>query len=537
MSNSWNESHRFGSARWAEFQELHRARMFSEQGWSIGFAGGRMLRYGHDAPMLTIGGAGTGKLRDVIGHVFCGLQGGSVLVLDPRGEIAATFLPALTRRGIHAYFWNPFGLHGLPSHSCNPLDPIDPKAPTFHSDCTLAARALITVSSKAEGKYFEQRASGWVEAILRRCAEVQGHVTLRDLMAIVNLIESGARAWPDFLEGMMASRFDDVRRTAGEMLVKQQDSPREFGSIMGEIYAGLGILDDPALQRALAEPDFSMAKLCEGERGVVIFLMAPAEYLRQMAPVLRLMLTAARLHKGRSPGARRVLMLIDEAAQLGAFPMLMELYTFGRGLGIQAWTFWQGVGQFFDNFGPTGAQTFFGSSGMQQIIGVRDYQTAKLVSDLLGTETLEFDDTKAQELARYQRLQATQRFVSGGDPFEAALQIAHFGRLEQMRSKQARKKMTEEEVLSLPGNQQLLFVPALNLHPIRAERQAYFGRPEYAGQYLPNPYHPPFDSVPIVTRWGARRARVIREKVPSNFESFPQFSNGTWAYVEGYKPT
>lgn len=146
MSDAWNERHRFGSARWAEPLELRRAGMLAENGWPVGFAAGRMLRYAHDAPMLTIGGAGTGKLRDVIGHVFCDLQGGSVLVLDPRGEIAATFLPALTRRGIHAYFWNPFGLHGLPSHSCNPLDPINPRAATFHSDCTLAAGPALPIA-------------------------------------------------------------------------------------------------------------------------------------------------------------------------------------------------------------------------------------------------------------------------------------------------------------------------------------------------------------------------------------------------------
>lgn len=537
MSGTWNEEYRFGSARWAETHEVQRAGMFSGHGWPVGYLGGRLLRYASDAPMLTIGGAGTGKLRDVIGHVFCTLQGGSVLVLDPRGEIAATFLPALAQQGIEAFFWNPFGLHGLPCHSCNPLDPIDPRAPTFHGDCTLAARALITVSSKAEGKYFEQRASGWVEAILRRLAESRGSVSLKDLMGPVNLIESGARGWPDFLEGMIASSFDDVRRTAGEMLVKQQDSPREFGSIMGEIYAGLAVLDDPALQRALAAPEFSMARLCQPGKPVVIFLMAPAEYLRQMAPVLRLLLTAARLHKGRTPGSGRVLMLIDEAAQLGPFPLLMELYTFGRGLGIQTWTFWQGAGQFFENFGPTGAQTFFGSSGLQQIIGVRDYQTAKLISDQLGTETLEFDDTRAQQVAGHQRLQAMQRFVGGGDPLEAAIEMMHYGRLETMRSKQARKMMTEEEVLSLPGNEQILFLPGLNLHPLRAKRAPYFSRPEYAGLYLPNPYHPPQDSVQIATRWGTKRLRVIREPVPGKFASFAQYREGSWAYVEGYKPT
>lgn len=537
MSASWNEEYRFGSARWAELHELRRAGIIGRKGMPVGYAQSSLLRYASDAPMITIAGAGSGKLRDVIGPMFCEGIEHPMLVLDPRGEIAATFRPSLAFAGVHAYDFNPFSLHGLPSHACNPLDFIDPNCASFHQDCTLAARALITVRSKTEGGYFEERASSWVESILRQIAEARGMVTLKDLMDVINLIESGLAAWPDFLEGMMHSRFADVRRTAGEMLTKQQDSQREFGSIMGTIYAGLSVLDDPALQSALGRSDFSMAQLCKPGRPIVVFLIVPAEYLRQMAPVLRLLITAARVHKGRAPGSGRLHMLIDEAAQLGPFHELQQLYTFGRGQGFLTQTFWQGVGQLFDSYGPTGAQTFLGSSGLQQIFGVRDVHTAKLISDQLGTETLEFDDSKAQEMARHQKMQAMQRFVGGGDPFEAAIDMMHFDRMASMRSKQARKKMTEEEILTMPADKQILFLPGLNLHPYFAERRPYFGRPEYAGRYLPNPYHPPADRVQIATRWGTRWARVIREGVPRKFESFPQYQDGTWAYVEGFKPT
>lgn len=67
--------------------------------------------------------------------------------------------------------------------------------------------------------------------------------SLKNLMRIVNLVEAGSGAWPDVLQGMPRSSFDDERRTAGEMLVKQQDSPRGFGSIMGgEVYGSLAVL-------------------------------------------------------------------------------------------------------------------------------------------------------------------------------------------------------------------------------------------------------------------------------------------------------
>ncbi|WP_072377319.1 type IV secretory system conjugative DNA transfer family protein [Hyphomicrobium sp. NDB2Meth4] len=537
-SSSFNEQYRHGSARWADDYELRAAGLLNGRGLPIGFAGHHHLRLEGDAPLVTIGGAGSGKLRDVIGHIFGALgHGGPMIVLDPRGEIAATFLPALAHAGIQGYLWNPYGLHGLPSHSCNPLDPIDPRAPTFHADCKLSARSLITVTSKAEGKYFEQRGSGWADVLLKRLAEVTGGASLPALMRTVNLIESGARSWPEFLEGMVQSAFEDVRRTAGEMLTKQQDSPREFGSIMGEIYGSLSFLDDPALQRSLEYPDFSLAELCRSDKTVVVFLMMPAEYLHQSSAVLRQFFMASMLYKSRAPGSGRVLMLIDEAAQLGSFPGLQMAYTYGRGIGIRPWTFWQDIGQIIHNFGPTGVQTFLGSSQMRQFFGVRDYQTAKLISDMLGSETLEYDDKRLQEAAKRQKVQAVQRLIAGDDPLNALLDVAHYGQAAKLRTKQARKLVTEDEILSMPEDRQILFISGKNLPPVSALKLPYFSRPEMAGLYLPNPYHPPQDSVQIATRWGTRRARVIREPVPGKFASFAQYREGSWAYVEGYKPT
>lgn len=536
-SSNFNEEYRFGSAGWADQRQMRDAGLFGSDGLPIGFHRGRLLRLPGDAPMITIGGAGSGKLRDVIGHVFGALGQNSMIVLDPRGEIAATFMPALAHAGIEGYLWNPYGLHGLPKHRCNPLDPIKPSAPTFHADCKLVARSLVTVTSRAEGKYFEQRACGWTEALIKRIAEASGGVSLPELMKVVNLIESGDRRWVDFVEGMTQSAFDDVRRTAGEMLTKQQDSPREFGSIMGELYASLSALDDPTLAASLGTAEFSLASLCGSGPPKIVFLMLPAEYLHQCSAVLRLMFTAAMLYKSRAPGSRRLVMLIDEAAQLGSFPALQQLYTYGRGIGIRPWTFWQDIGQIINNFGPTGVAAFMGSSQMRQFFGVRDYQTAQLISNMLGTETLEYDDARMQEAARLQKRQAVQRVLGGEDMFTAMMDAAHYAKAAQMRTKQARKLRTEDEILSLDGDRQILFIAGNEPICIEAEKQAYFSRPEMAGLYLPNPYHPPYDSVPIAGRWGPKSARVASEPVPPRFASYAQYQNGMMAYVEGYKPT
>lgn len=536
-SSPFNEQYRFGSAGWAQEHDIRAAGLFAGQGPQIGFLGSKPLTLESDAPMLTIGGAGSGKLRDLLGYVVCNSPGQRIIALDPRGELAAISAHVHAMRGEYSYTWNPFGLHGLPRHGCNPLDLLDPGAASFHADCKLVARALIAVTGQAEGKYFEQRAAGWVEAFLKHDAALRGRTSLPSLMRIVNLVESGSSAWPDFIESMLRSPFEDVRRTAGEMLTKQQDSPREFGSIMGEVYAGLGFLDDPILQRSLEGADFSLSALVDPMRVSKIFLIVPAEYLKIFAPVLRLFFAVTMIVKGRAPSAARVMMLVDEAGQLGGFDALLQSFTYGRGAGIRAWAIFQDAGQIIRNFGPAGLSGFMGSAQMRQFFGVRDYQTAQAVSNMLGSETLEYDDTKAQDAARRQKVQAMRRFMMGDDPFTAAFDAAHFARAETLRTKQARKLMTEDEILAMPEDRQILFISGKNLPPIMAHKYPYFSRSEMAGLYLPNPYHPPETQVRIAGRWGEKWARVIREPVPERFASYPQYAGGNWAYVEGFKPT
>lgn len=531
----FNEQYRYGSARWADEFEVGATDMMTPRGPQIGYLGRRALYLDGDAPMITIGGAGSGKLRDLLGYVVCKTPGQRMMVLDPRGELGAISFHVHARHGEHAYYWNPIGLHGLPQHGCNPLDILDPAAATFHSDCKFIAEALIPLSGAAEGKYFELRAREWVESLLKSDAEYFGQTSLPRLSRLINVVEVDSGAWADQLERMLGSKFESVRRTAGEMLAKQQDSPREFGSIMGDVYAHLGFLDDPALLHWLEHGDLSLSEFVSPFRSTKVFLNVPAEYLGLWSPLIRLFMTVTMLYKSRAPSAPRVMLVVDEAGQLGRFEALLRAFTYGRGAGIRAWAIFQDVGQIVRNFGAPALQGFMGSAQMRQFFGVRDYETAKMVSEMLGSETLEYDDPRLQEPARRQKAEALKRFMDGGDPMAAAIDIAHYGRAAKMRSKQARSLMTPDEVLALPEDKQVIFISGKNLGPILANKYPYFSRSEMAGFYLPNPYHPPLDSVALSSWRGTRSARVIRQPVPSHLRSFPQYLNGAHVYVEGYE--
>ncbi len=158
-----------------------------------------------------------------------------------------------------------------------------------------------------------------------------------------------------------------------------------------------------------------------------------------------------------------------------------------------------------------------------------------MVSDMCGYQTLLYDDTMAQETARWHREQARDRMAADDDSFASAQAWEHYDRASRHRSSQPRKLITPDEVLALPSNRQIVFHSAMR--PILAHRYPYYSQPFMAGRYLPNPYHPPLDRVLITLPNGEQRwAEVVTEEVPEFFRGFPQFDNGSWSYVRGYKP-
>lgn len=532
-----NEKNRFGSAAWADKDSVRKAGLLGDKGLPIGILGNRELRLEGDAPLITIGGAGSGKLRDLLGYVVCCSPGVPMLVNDPRGELGAISLPAHAMHGEQAFFWNPIGLSGLPEHRCNPLSILVRGSKTLLSDAKFIAEGLVPLSGSDGGQYFELRAREWIADLLIDQTEADDKASFPALMSTINVIEGDLTIWGQVLERMLRSPHDSVRRTAGEMLTKQQGSPKEFGSIMGSIYAPLSFLNDPVLLDALDGSDFDLSVLVDRTKQVSkVFLNIPAEFLSLWSPLVRVFFTATMLLKGRRPDAKRVTLICDEAGQLGRFEALLRAFTYGRGAGLRAWAIFQDIGQIERNYGRPALQGFLGSAQMRQFFGVRDYDTARLVSDMLGTETLEYNDTLAQDRARKSRADLVTALLDGGDVMEIAANNAHLAFAESHRSQQARKLLTPDEVLALPDDRQVLFISGKNLRPILAEKQPYFTRREMAGRYLPNPYHPPYDKVQIRTAWRNSWAPVITEPVPKNFASSAQYQSGVWSYVKGFRP-
>jgi type IV secretion system protein VirD4 len=545
--STFHEEFRFGSARWASPAEVARAGLHGPSGPFLGYLEGRPLRLPGDAPIITFGGAGSGKLRDVLAYNLCGMRdskGGGwhaprrMLINDPRGELAAVSIGNQIRMGKVAYCINPFGLHGLPRHRVNPWNILRQGSPTFHADTKLLVADLIPLPTHGED-YFGRRARELAEALVKTHvagalpSQSRDAISLAVFYELVNLLESPS-GWSALSERMASMPDADIRRVAEEMEHKRKEAPKEYSGIVGSLYQAVESLSDPAIRECLSGSDFSLEVLCQQDCNV--YLVIPAEYLGMLAPIQRAIFGTAILYKNRHPSAPGVLLVVDEAAQLGNFEALLRAYSYGRGMGLRVWSFWQDPGQITRNYGHAALSGFIGSSQCRQFFGIRDLDTARLVSSMLGQQTLLYAQPQKQDAARLHMRQSLADVMQGGNPLAAGIGIAHAQRAMAHRDKQSRALMTPDEALNIPEDEQALFISGLGLAPIRASKKPYFTCPEMAGGYLPNPYHPPLDRVRIAGRCGQKWARVIRESVPSNLSHWPQHQDGTWSYVEGYRP-
>ena len=529
-----NEHNRFGSAGFSDERTVRQAGLFEQRPGSllIGFLGSRALWYDGDGGLLLTAGARGGKLTTLLAYNICaGIHTPSMLVLDMKGELAAVSQDQTPDRK-YCIYWNPAGLHGLPQHRINPVDYVRMGSPSLISDVKVLCQNLIPPSGNKNGDYFEGRAREFLEGIILTLVRLHGVLTLGDLYRAVNLIPGGGDKWLDFAFEMNQAGFEVSARIEEEIAnARQESSSTGYQGILGELFKALSCLSDPTLLQSVSPPfDYSLEDFCEGDQPTQLYLMPPAEFIAPWAPVIKAIFVAGMIYKARAPQAPRQTWILDECAQLGGFPLVTQLFTYGAGIGIRPWAVFQSIYQ-MDRLGQNAGNIITSSAQVRSYFAIRDIETATTVSRMLGVQTLEYDDELAQARARHAKHRAMQTLMGGGDPFMAGLDVMHHRREAEHRTKQQRLLRTPDEVMHTPKDKQFIFLDDLP-RPLYADRKSYFEQAFMAGRYHPNPYHPPLDRVRVRTRWGHVLRSVEREAVPERYRDYPQYQDGMWSRIE-----
>ena len=210
----------------------------------------------------------------------------------------------------------------------------------------------------------------------------------RNLATLREYLTLAPDAFAALLKDMQASTAasDLIARAANRHLGK---SDREAAGVLSAAQRHTHFLDSPRMVAVLGRSDFRFADL--KRRNVSVFLVLPPDRLATYSRWLRLLVAQSLPDMARDPAkpAVPVLYLLDEFAALGHLAPVERAMGLMAGYGVQLWPILQDVHQLRATYGQR-AGTFLSNAGVLQVFGVNDHDSARLVSDLLGQETVVF---------------------------------------------------------------------------------------------------------------------------------------------------
>ena len=215
---------------------------------------------------------------------------------------------------------------------------------------------------------------------------------------------------------------------------------REAAGVLSAAQRHTHFLDSPRMTAVLDHSDFAFGDL--KSRIATVFLVLPPDRLGTYARWLRLMVTQSLQEMARTPGkpAVPVLYLLDEFAALGHLAPVEQAMGLMAGYGVQLWPILQDIHQLRATYGQR-AGTFLSNAGVLQVFGVNDHDSARLVSDLLGQETVVFQ---------------TMSHALDSEKSGLSFSDQHTGRA----------LLTSDEVRNLPQGRELLFLSGLRARPM-----------------------------------------------------------------------
>ena len=277
-----------GSARLSSRKE--RAALQRGDGLLIGrdAESDRLLRYDGPAHLLTLAPTRAGKgVGTIIPNLLTAQR--SVLVIDPKGENAR--ITARARSGLGpVHVFDPFGVTGLPTAACNPLDRLQRGSPDLGEDAAALAEALVMdPPGQVSEAHWNEEAKALLAGLIlfAACHEEAGRRTLASVREYLTLPPERLRALLELMQESEAAH-GLIARAANRFLGK---ADREAASVLSNAQRHTHFLDSPRITAALARSDLDFADL---RRGIIsVFLVLPPNRLDTHSRWLRLMVAQA----------------------------------------------------------------------------------------------------------------------------------------------------------------------------------------------------------------------------------------------------
>ena len=420
---------------------------------------GQVLTNPDPRHMVTVAANGAGKgVSAIVPNLLT--YGGSMLAIDPKGELAAITGRTREARGQNVYTLDPWGLSGRPSASFNPLSILTEDNPDIVEDAALITDALVFDDGGSD-PYWNLEARNLLQGLILHIAtDYAIPDEERTLLKLRELLTLDVEGFDTLLEEMRTNIGANgaVSRIAGALSAMAE---KQFSSIRSTARVSTDFLESPRMARVLERTDFALTEL--KTRPTTIYLCLPAARLGTHNRWLRLMIGLAleAMERERTRPAEPVVFLMDEFATLGYMRSIENAVGQIRGFGVQLWPVLQDLNQLKALYRDRW-ETFLGNAGTVQFFGINDQFTAQYVSRVLGEQTI----------------YVTSRSSTSG-PQSSSTSVS--------TSERGRALLTSDEVRRLPMTQQIVLMQG---QPgLLADKLRYYDDPEFEGLFDENPLH------------------------------------------------
>ena len=456
----------YGSARWADADEIQQAGLIRATGVFLGKLSGKVLAYlRHDGPehVMVFAPTRSGKGVGLVVPTLLSWTG-SAVIHDIKGE-NWNLTAGWRTRFSHCLLFNPTDAK---SAAYNPLLEVR-RGMHEVRDVQNIADILVDPEGALERRnHWEKTSHALLVGAILHVLYAGEDKTLR---GVANFLSDPACAFEVTLHRMMTAKHlgDEVHpvvaSAAREVLNK---SDNERSGVLSTAMSFLGLYRDPTVAEVTSRCEWRIADLISAEHPVSLYLVVPPSDISRTKPLIRLILNQVgrRLTEsldGSDGIARKhkLLLMLDEFPALGRLDFFESALAFMAGYGLRAFLIAQSLNQIDKAYGQN--HSILDNCHVRIAFATNDERTAKRISEALGTGT---------EL-RAQRNYAGHRLA----PW--------LGHLMVSRQETARPLLTPGEVMQLPPDDSVVMVSG---HPpIKAKKLRYYQDRNFIARVLPPP--------------------------------------------------
>lgn len=345
---------------------------------------GRLLAAEDCISAVAFGPNGSGKSTGLVAPNVLEWPGSVVMTTTKPQDVALVY----ARRTALGPVWivAPAGCPGYPTACWSPVD--------YATDEESADR-MAEWLCEASGMGADVRARAWI---------AQARKYIKPLLLAANASGSGIDAFTRWVyDGQAAA--EEVKAILGnggfaaarrEYASTWSIHDEGIGSVLFTAYGLADAYSRPSVRASAQRSDFSAGDLIGGKPATLL-VVAPESESDRFSPLFTALI-ASLVHEAEQRAAvrggplePRLLLALDEAANVFRFPRLPQLLTTARGNGIQLLLVYHDLGQLEHVYGgrPV-ARTLLSNAKLRMLLpGVGDLDTLRHFSDILGRTRIE----------------------------------------------------------------------------------------------------------------------------------------------------